>query len=338
MAERDWWRGRVVVVTGASSGLGRAVIRLLAARRARIALIARGEQGLRAAQGEVTTAGAEALMIPADVADAAAVDAAARAVVARWGGIDVWVNNAMISVFSPIAELRPEELRRVTEVNYLGTVHGTRAALAVMRARNRGSIVQVGSALAYRSIPLQSAYCASKAAVRSFTDSLRSELAHEGSRVQLSMVQLPAMNTPHFGMARSRLGKHPRPVGPIFQPETIAPAVLHAAQHGPRELWVGGRTIEAIIGQQLIPGVLDRKLGREAWEAQTTEALAPSGGDNVDAPLPGDRGARGPFSGEALRFSLPLWGRLHPGRAALVAGAALMLAGAGVAGLQRLRR
>jgi short-subunit dehydrogenase len=205
----------------------------------------------------------------------------------------------MVSIFAPIEQIRPEEYRRVTEVNYLGTVHGTLAALRYMRPRGRGVIVQVGSALAYRSIPLQAAYCASKAAVRAFTDSVRCELARERSGVRLTMVQLPAMNTPHFQVVRNRLGKHARPLPPIHQPEPMAEAVLQAAWRVPRERWVGWRTAQAILGQHLIPGMLDRYLGAYGWDSQSTSAHALPSGDNLDAPLPGDRGAHGPFDRDA---------------------------------------
>ncbi len=210
----------MVVVTGASQGVGRAIARALGAKRARVALIARGIEGLEAAAQEIRAVGGEAFVLPLDVGDARAVDAASDEVVARWGPIDVWINNAMLSVFSPVSEMKAEEYRRVTEVTYLGYVHGTLSALKHMRPRNAGMIVQIGSALAYRSVPLQSAYCGAKAAMRGFTDSLHSELLHEKSRIRLMTLQLPAVNTPHFDVARSRLRRHPRPMGVVFEPQS----------------------------------------------------------------------------------------------------------------------
>jgi NADP-dependent 3-hydroxy acid dehydrogenase YdfG len=320
-------RPRVVVVTGASQGVGRAIVRELAAQRARVALVARGVDGLGAAAEEVTRAGGEAMVLPLDVADDEAVDAAADAVVDRWGQIDVWINNAMVSVFSPISEMTADEFRRVTDVTYLGYVYGTSAALRHMRVRDAGTIIQIGSALAYRSIPLQSAYCAAKSAVRGFTDSLRSELIHDRSNVKVCMVQLPAVNTPQFDVVRNKLGKHAQPVPPIFQPEVIARAVVYAIDHPRRELWVGWPTVKAILGQRFIPGLLDRYLAKRAYVDQVTRELPPTWLDNVDAPLPGDRGARGDFGDRARSSSAELWARVHPG---VVAAAALGVLGAAV--------
>ncbi len=312
-----------MVITGASSGVGRAIARAAGANGARVALIARGRVGLEAAAAEIDRSGGESLVLPLDVADANAVSAAADQVAARWGGIDVWVNNAIVTVYAPISLMTPEEYRRVMEVDYLGTVHGTLAALKHMRAANAGTILQIGSALAYRSIPLQSAYCASKAAVRGFTDSLRTELAHDRSRIQVSMLQLPAVNTPQFDVARNKLGQHARPVPPIYQPEVIAKAVLYALEHRSRELWIGWKTIEAIIGQFFIPRTLDRYLGRKAWAEELTPRLPPTTADNLHAPLPGDRGAHGSFDREARSFSTQLWARTHPVAVSLlVVGAA----------------
>jgi NAD(P)-dependent dehydrogenase (short-subunit alcohol dehydrogenase family) len=271
-----------------------------------------------AAAEEVRQAGSTALVLPLDVADAAAVDAAADRVAADLGGIDVWINDAMVSVFSPVREMAAQEFRRVMEVDYLGYVHGTLAALRHMRAQGRGLIVQIGSALAYRSIPLQSAYCASKAAIRGFTDSLRSELCAERSAIGLTMLQLPAVNTPQFEVVRNRLAKHPQPVPPIYQPEVIARAALRAVLRPRREMWIGWSTTKAIVGQRLIPGILDRYLARNAWDAQQTEHLPPGhphhhDRDNVDQPIPGDRGAHGPFSDRARNHSTKLWLRTHRG-------------------------
>ncbi|HEY5945194.1 MAG TPA: SDR family oxidoreductase [Kofleriaceae bacterium] len=309
----------VVVVTGASQGIGRAIARELGARRARVALIARNIDGLGGAAEEINAAGGEALVLPLDVSDAKAVDAAADAVVERWGRIDVWINNAMVSVFSPIALMTADEYRRVTEVTYLGYVYGTCAALRHMRERDAGTIIQIGSALAYRSIPLQSAYCAAKAAVRGFTDSLRCELIHDNSNIKVSMIQLPAVNTPQFDVVRNRLGKHGQPVPPIFQPEVIARGVMHAIEHPTRELWIGWPTVKAIIGQRLIPGLLDRYLAHHGYDAQMTDDLPPTLLDNVDHPLPGDRGAHGDFDDRAKTASPELWLRLHRGAIALAA-------------------
>ena len=304
------------MVTGASSGVGRAIARAFSGAGADVALLARGIDGLEAAAREVRAAGRRALVLPVDVSDAAAVEEAADRIAAEWGGIDLWVNDAMISVFAPVAETTAAEFRRVTEVNYLGFVHGTLAALRHMRARDRGVIVQIGSALAYRSIPLQSAYCASKAAIRGFTDSLRSELARERSGVRVTMLQLPAVNTPQFEVVRSRLPDHPQPVPPIYQPEVIARAVVRAALHPRREMWIGWSATMAILGQRLIPGPLDRYLARHAWASQTTRELPPGHPikhrhDNIDGPLPGDRGAHGPFDARARFFSTKLWARTH---------------------------
>jgi len=308
---RRFLRDKVIVVTGASSGVGRAIARAAGAEGAKIGLIARGIDGLEAAAREIDAAGGESLVLPLDLADARAVEIAAAHVVAEWGRIDVWVNDAMVSVFAPITETKPDEYRRVIEVNYLGTVHGTLAALRHMLARDSGLIVQIGSALAYRSIPLQSAYCASKAAVRGFTDSLRSELIHRKSKVQVTMLQLPAVNTPQFEVVRNKLGKHGRPVPPIYQPEVIARAFLYAIERPSRELWIGWNTVKAIVGQRLFPGILDRYLAKKAWAAQVTDLLPPTHTDNLGAPLAGDRGAHGSFDHEARSSSVALWLRTH---------------------------
>ena len=312
----------MAVVTGASSGVGRAIARAFAEAGAKLGLIARGTEGLENAAREAQDLGAEALALPLDVADAAAVDDAAARVVERWGGIDIWVNDAMVSVFSPIDQMRPDEFRRVTDVNYLGTVYGTLAALRHMRARDRGVIIQIGSALAYRSIPLQSAYCGSKAAIRGFTDSLRSELIHARSGIAVTMLQLPAVNTPQFEVVRNRLAEHPQPVPPIYQPEVIARAAVRAALKPRREVWIGWSAVKAILGQRLIPGTLDEYLAKKAWHSQETEMLPPGhprrhDRDNVDAPLPGDRGAHGPFDKRARTATTELWFRRAAGWLAL---------------------
>jgi NAD(P)-dependent dehydrogenase (short-subunit alcohol dehydrogenase family) len=278
-------RGSVVVITGASAGVGRAAAVAFARRGWCVALLARGRRGLEDARREVAQAGGQALVIQVDVADADAVDAAADQVVAAWGGIDVWVNNAMVTVYAPVEETTPAEFKRVTEVTYLGQVHGTLAALKHMHRQGAGSIVQVGSALAYRSIPLQSAYCAAKAAARGFTDSLRSELIHEGSPVRLTMVHLPAVNTPQFDWARSRLPRQLQPVPPIHNPEVAAEAIVRAARKAPRELWVGSPTIKAILGTMAAPGLLDQLLARGAWDGQMTDEPASPRPDNLFEPV-----------------------------------------------------
>jgi NADP-dependent 3-hydroxy acid dehydrogenase YdfG len=321
--------GKTAVITGASSGVGRAIARRFGAAGARVALIARNPDGLAAAARELALDDAESLVLPLDVADARAVEDAAARVMDEWGAIDIWVNDAMVSVFSRISEMQAEEFRRVIEVNYLGYVHGTLAALRCMRPRNSGVIIQIGSALAYRSIPLQSAYCASKAAIRGFTDSLRSELIHERSKIRVTMLQLPAVNTPQFEVVRSRLPEHPQPVPPIYQPEVIAEAALHAALRPRREVWVGWSSAKAILAQRLMPGVLDRYLARKAWDAQHTDDLPPGhpikhDRDNVDAALPGDRGAHGPFDQRARNSSARLWARRHRGWLA-TAGALVLI-------------
>jgi short-subunit dehydrogenase len=294
----------VVVVAGASSGVGRATARAFAERGDHVALIAREGDGLRAALDEarlLTTA----IAAPADLGDADQVEAAADRIERELGPIDVWVNVAMLSVFTPVRELRADEVRRVTEVTYLGLVHGTLAALRRMLPRDRGAIVQVGSALSYRAIPLQAAYCGAKFAARGFTDALRCELLHDGSGVRVTTVHLPAINTPQFEVVRNRLPNRPRPVAPIYQPEVAARAILHAADHGGRERWVGRATIQTILGAMLFPRILDRYLARTGFDAQQAdEPRGPADRDNFDRPLPGDRGAHGRFDRRSERFSV----------------------------------
>ncbi|MCG3117845.1 MAG: SDR family oxidoreductase [Candidatus Manganitrophus sp. SA1] len=314
-------RSEVVVVTGASAGVGRAVVREFAKRKASIGLIARGD-GLEGARKEVESDGGKALMLPTDVADFAGMEAAAAAVEEAFGPIDIWINNAMVSVLSPVKEMTPEEFKRVTEVTYLGYVYGTLAALKRMLPRNRGTIVQVGSALAYRSIPLQSAYCGAKHAIKGFTESLRSELIHDGSRVHVTMVQLPALNTPQFSWIKSRMPNHPQPVPPIFQPEVAAEAIFWAAHHHRREIHVGLPTVKAIWGEKFIAGLLDHYLARKGYSSQQTdEPVDPNRPSNLWEPLPGDHGAHGIFDRRAKAKSLQLWVTTHRGWAAL--GAAL---------------
>ncbi len=298
----------VVVVTGASAGVGRATARLFGQRGARVGLLARGRDGLEAARREVEEAGGTALVLPTDVADASQVERAAERIEAGLGPIDVWVNNAMVSVFSPVKEMTAEEYRRVTEVTYLGVVHGTLAALRRMLPRDRGTIVQVGSALAYRGIPLQSAYCAAKHAVQGFCDSLWSELLHDSSRVHLTMVQLPALNTPQFSWVKSRLPRRPQPVPPIYQPELAAEAISYASRAGRREIYFGWPTIQAIVGNKLAAWYADRYLARNGYESQQYDGeINPDRPHNLWDPLPGDHGAHGDFDDRSTGSSPQLW-------------------------------
>jgi len=290
----------VVVVTGASAGVGRATAVAFAKYGCRVALVSRDEAALQSACREVEAGGGEGLVIVADVADAEALSRAADRVVAEWGHIDVWVNNAMATVFGRVETIAPDEFKRVTEVTYLGQVHGTVAALRHMRARRSGTIVQVGSALAYRSIPLQAAYCGAKFAVRGFTDALRAELIHENSPIRLTMVQLPAVNTPQFDWARSRLPRRLQPVPPIFQPEAIAAEIVRAAAEAPRELWIGWPSIRSIIANFFFPGILDRLASRLAWDGQMTDQPAAADRlDNLFAPVTENPGAHGRFDGRS---------------------------------------
>jgi NAD(P)-dependent dehydrogenase (short-subunit alcohol dehydrogenase family) len=315
---------RVAVITGASAGIGRAAAAVFAAHGWRVALLARGADGLEGARAQVEQLGGEALALCVDVADPAQVEAAAAQVEARWGRIDVWVNNAMATVFSEAALVSPADFRRSTDVTYPGAVWGTLAALRRMKAQGAGTIVQVGSALAYRSIPLQAPYCGAKAALRGFTDSIRCELAHERSRVHLTMVQLSAFNTPQFDWSRTTLPRQPRPMGKIFQPEVAARAIYWAATHRRRELWVGWPAVQAILGTHLLPGVLDWVLGRRAVEGQQTQDPAtPGRPDNLWAPVPGDHGAHGRFDAQALAWSTQLWLTTH--RAVVVVVAITLL-------------
>jgi NAD(P)-dependent dehydrogenase (short-subunit alcohol dehydrogenase family) len=333
--------GKVVVVTGASGGVGRATARAFAERGARVALLARGREGLAAAADDVQRAGGEALVVSVDMSDPKAVDDAAQQVVDAYGHIDVWVNNAFTGVFAPFTEITPDEFRRVTEVTYLGYVFGTRAALHHMLPRDRGTIVQVGSALAYRGIPLQSAYCGAKHAIQGFNESLRCELLHSGTGVRTTMVQMPGLNTPQFDWVLNRMPGKARPVAPVYQPEVAARAVVHAASHARRrEYWVGGSTAATLIANAIAPGVLDRYLARTNIEAQQEEGEH-SGPGNLWAPLDGphgrDFGAHGRFDEEAVSKSPQDWvsrnrARMGMGLVAAAAG------GLGIAVTSGLRR
>jgi NAD(P)-dependent dehydrogenase (short-subunit alcohol dehydrogenase family) len=314
----------VVVITGATAGIGRASAEAFAERGHDVALLARGRAGLDAAAKSVEAAGGRALPVPTDVADPDAVDAAADAVEAELGPIDVWVNNAFSTVFAPFTEISPDEFRRLTEVTYLGYVWGTRAALSRMRPRGRGTIVQVGSALAYRGIPLQSGYCGAKHAIQGFTEAVRCELLHERSGIHVTMVQMPAVNTPQFSWVLSRLPHHPQPVPPIYQPEVAARAVVHAATHPQRrEYWVGATTAATLLANSVVPGALDRYLGRYGFASQQTSEPADSARPAnlwhaVDDD--GDHGAHGAFDDRSHSSSPQWWATTHRGT---VVGAAL---------------
>lgn len=306
---RESLNGKVVVVTGAAGGVGRAAARAFAARGADVALIARGEEGLEAAAREVEALGRRALVLPLDVGDAAAVEDAAEKVERTLGPIDVWVNNAMVSVFGRFLDVTPEEFRRVTEVTYLGYVYGTQSALRRMRLRNHGTIVQVGSALAYRAIPLQSAYCAAKRAVHGLCESLRTELRHDKSAVHITEVQLPAVNTPQFSWSRvKKLRRRPQPVPPIFQPELIADALVYAAEHRRREIWLAWPAIEAILSEKVSPRLGDRYLARKGFESQLMNStIRPDRPDTLYDPAGRDYGAHGVFDDRSRRVSAMWW-------------------------------
>ncbi len=327
---------QIVVITGASAGIARASARAFGVRGARVALLARGRAGLEAAAREVEQAGGRALVICCDVADHEQVSAAADQVERELGPIDVWVNVAFTSVFAPFTEITPEEFTRVTQVAYLGFVYGTHAALARMVPRDRGTIVQVGSALGSRAIPLQSAYCGAKHAVNGFTESVRTELMHDGSKVRITVVQMPAVNTPQFSWVLSRLPNHPQPVAPIYQPEVAARGVVFAADHPNRkQYWVGMSTVATIVGQKIFPALLDRYLARTGYSSQQTgEKVDPDRPNNLWEPVDGDagtdHGARGVFDPESHDRSPQLWFS-HHARLVSAAGAAAGVAAAGLA-------
>jgi NAD(P)-dependent dehydrogenase (short-subunit alcohol dehydrogenase family) len=300
----------VVAITGASAGVGRATACAFARRGAAVGLIARGQERLESARQEVERLGGRAVTVSADVADADQVERAAAEIETALGPIDVWVNNAMATVFAAMADVTPEEFRRATEVTYLGSVWGTMTALRRMVPRDEGVVVQVGSALAYRGIPLQGAYCGAKHAMQGLLESLRTELLHQGSSVRLTMVQLPALNTPQFTWARSKMPRRAQPVPPIFQPEVAAEAIVWAAQDPPRELMVGWPTIKAVVGNAVAPSYVDRYLARTGVDSQQTdEAEDPHRPDNLFEPVPGNQGAHGPFDRQAKSRSVELWAR-----------------------------
>ena len=285
---------------GASAGVGRALAHRFARAGARLGLIARDAEALREVASEIESLGGTAIVAPADVADADQVFGAADLIRERLGPADIWINDAMATVFAPVCRITPEEFRRVTDVTYLGTVHGTMAALRQMRPRNRGALIQVGSALAYRGIPQQSAYCGAKHAIRGFTDSLRCELIHEDSRITVTIMELPAVNTPQFDWARTYMPRQPRPVPPVVQPEVIADAVFRAALQPRREYWIGWSTLQVILGNMLLPGFLDRYLARNAVEAQETSSpVTPGRRDNLTTPVHALHRTRGRFGAEA---------------------------------------
>jgi NAD(P)-dependent dehydrogenase (short-subunit alcohol dehydrogenase family) len=314
----------VAVVTGGSAGVGRAAARAFADRGYDVAVLARGEERLEATRRDLDARGIRALALTADVADADAVERAASRTEAELGPIDVWVNNAMATVYAFAWQVDPTEYARATAVTYLGTVHGTLAALRRMRPRDHGTIVQVGSALAYRGIPLQAPYCAAKHALKGFTESVRTELLHERSRVHVTMVHLPALNTPQFEWGRTKMPRHPQPVPPIYEPEVAAEAIVYAAEHHRRELLVGGPTVQTVWGERLAPGLLDHYLARKGVDAQQTdEPVAPDRPDNLDAPAPGEWSAHGRFGDQASDRSLALRASLDRDRLAFAAGLAL---------------
>ncbi len=326
-------RPEVVVVTGASAGVGRAIAHAFAKRGANIGLVARGEHGLLGAKEEVASFGGKALVLPTDIADHEQVEAAAEAVEREFGPIDMWVNDAMATVFAPFLEVKPEEFKRATEVTYLGAVYGTMSALKRMVPRDRGTVVQVGSALAYRAIPLQSAYCGAKFAIRGFTDSVRTELMHDGSNVWITMVQLPAVNTPQFNWCRTKLPNHPRPVPPIYQPEVAAEAVYWAAHHRRREIDVGFSSVKAIAGNKLAPRLADWYLARTGYKSQQIQDMpVNSRPDNLYEPVPGEAATHGMFDSSARARSHQLWATTH--RPLLAAA----LAAVAAVGLVRMAR
>jgi short-subunit dehydrogenase len=320
----------VVVITGASGGVGRATARLFATRGARIVLLARGKDGLEGAKRDIEARGGSAMVLPTDVSQFDQVQAAADAAVREFGRIDLWINNAMVSMYSPFMKMSPKEFRHIVEVTFLGTVYGTQCALRKMMKRDKGMIIQVGSALAFRSIPLQSAYCASKHAIQGFTESVRSELIHQKSNIRVSVVNMPALNTTQFTWTKNKMSHKARPTGTIFQPEVAADAILFAAEHDRREIMVGYTTVEATLGEKIIPGILDHYLATVGWEGSMLPTpVDPDQPDNFWNPVPGDHGSHGQFDRLARDFSIQLWATKH--RRALMGGLALGVLGAATA-------
>ncbi|MHB1587144.1 MAG: SDR family oxidoreductase [Acidiferrobacteraceae bacterium] len=302
----------VVVITGASAGVGRATARAFARSGARIGLIARGRDGLEGTLRDVEELGGEGFIVQADVARNVEIEQAAAQIEKHFGPIDIWINNAMVSVFSPVKLLEAEEIARVTEVTYLGCVYGTMAALRRMLPRNHGTIVQVGSALAYRGIPLQSAYCGAKHAIQGFTEALRTELLHDKSRVRVSIVELAAMNTPQFSWVKSRMPRKPQPVPPIYQPEIAARAICYAAHNGRRQIDVGASTVIGVALNKVFPGLIDHYLARTGYSSQQTpEPADPNRPNNLWEPVAGDHGAHGSFGARATNFSEQVWATTH---------------------------
>jgi NAD(P)-dependent dehydrogenase (short-subunit alcohol dehydrogenase family) len=311
--------GKVVAITGGTAGVGRATARAFAREGASVAVLARGRERLESTRRELESLGDRATAVETDVADPEQVESAAARIEDELGPIDVWVSNAMATVFAPVHDTTPEEFRRATEVTYLGSVWGIMAALRRMRPRDAGTVVQVGSALAYRGIPLQAAYCGAKHALQGFLESLRTELEHEGSHVRVTMVQLPALNTPQFTWSRAKLPRQPQPVPPIFEPEVAAEAIVWAAAHPRRELMVGWPTVKAILGNAVAPGLADRYLARTGYDAQQTdEPVGPDRKDNLFEPAPGDQEARGPYGDRSRTRSVQL--ELTKHRGSLLAG------------------
>lgn len=315
---------QIAVISGASAGVGRATVREFARNGWDVALLARGEERLKTAAAEVRKMGRRAFVVPTDVADADQVMAAARKIESEFGPIEAWVNVAMATVFSPVSRLEPAEVLRATQVTYLGQVYGMMAALEHMRPRNRGTIVNVGSALTYRSVPLQSVYCGAKAAIRGFTDSLRSELLHDGLNIRVTMVHLPAVNTPQFQWARNRMGRKATPVPPIYQPEVAARAILFGATHDRREVWVGASTVKAIIANRIAPRLLDNYLAKAGYSGQLlAQSLPEDAPDNLFLPAPGHDTARGSFGDKARTTSLVVLTDRHRTGALVAAGVVL---------------
>ena len=321
---------KIAVVTGAGAGVGRATVDEFARRGYDVALLSRNAERLETAASDVRQFGVRALPISTDVSDAAAVEAAAERVENELGPIDVWVNVAMATIFAPVHDITPEEFERGTKVTYLGQVHGTMSALKRMRQRNRGAIVNVGSALGYRSIPLQSVYCGAKFAIRGFTDSLRSEIIHDKLAVHLTMVDLPAVNTPQFNWALNKTGKRARPVAPIYQPEVAARAIFFAATHKRRQIWLGYPTVQAILANRIAPGLIDRYLASSGYKGQlTNEPTGPDAPANLFESVPGPYGAHGRFDAHAKTRSWEMFTDRHRavfwGAAALGLGATITL-------------